>query len=1134
MSSQEKKLIDYQILYDNIPSICFTLDQAGVIASVNKFGAEYLGYTPEELISNPIGQILYSADQEKLQTQFIELARDLKQFYSTGSVEKNYEDTSRSWTFRQIRKNGSVLWVKAIASIINSPDSPCPNILLVCQDLTEYKQIEVELRSKEQELTDFFENGAIALRWVDANGYIMWANQAELDLLGYTREEYIGRHITQLYTDKTVVDDIFKRLAANQTLHDYEAQLLCKDGSIKDVLIDSNVYWANGKFIHTRCFTRDITQRKRAKEELLSMNAALDHAGEGISRLDLDGRYVSLNQVYASTLGYQPEEMIGTTWERTVHPEDLPDVIAAYHQMLQQGKGETEARGKRKDGSTFHKHIAIVATYDSCNHLTGHYCFMQDITARKQVEEALRHAHDELETKVEERTCELKRINQQLQQEIEDRKRAEVALQENKEQLARIFETVPNGIALVDPGGKVTFANAAAHRILGWTHSCVLDRSFSDPAWQITTIEGKPLSEGELPVAQVMQTDQPVHSFEQTIRRSDRTHLILSVNAAPFYDSLGKIAGVVVSFSDITERKQEEEERQKLVSLINHSQDFIAISSLQGKILFINEAGRQLVGLDSLQEAISQDISAYFSKAGWVEFMQKTLPELMATGRSTGEAQLRHFKSNQYIDVHRSCFVVNHPKTGEPMCLATVQRDITERKLSEAQLRKLSSAVEQSADSVVITNKEGVIEYVNPTCEQLTGYTKAEALGKTPRLFKSDQHSSGFYEELWSTILSGQVFQSVFANRKKNGKLFYEEKTITPIRNEEGKITHFVSTGKDITERRRVEEKLIRIGKAIESVSDAIGMADTSGISIYHNKAFLDLFGMTVEELNAAGGPTTLYSSPTVAQEVFRTIQNGNSWSGEVMMIRRDGTPLIVSLRADAIKDEEGKLVGLIGVHTNITEQKKAEQQIKASLKEKEVLLQEIHHRVKNNLQIISSLLSIQSEVVDDEQVLDILRDSQNRVQSMALIHERLYQSQDMIKIEFSEYVQSLAINLFHSYDIEFNQISLELETQGVSLSINTAIPCGLIINELVSNAIKYAFPNKEKGSIYISISKEIDKFILVVKDDGIGLPENLDLENSKTLGLRLVDTLVQQIRGTMITNQERGAFFEITFSELV
>jgi PAS domain S-box-containing protein len=1130
----EEKVIDYQVLCDNIPSICFTLDQAGIVLSVNKFGAEYLGFVPGELISNHLVQTLHPADQEILQAEFIKWVQNLKLSCSVEPAGKKCENLLKIWTFRQIRRDGSVLWVKAIASIVNFPDNPCPYILLLCEDITQSKQIESELRSKEQELTDFCENGAVALHCVDANGYITWANQAELDLLGYSRKEYIGHHVTKFHADPAVIGDILKRLAANETLHDYEAQLLCKNGSVKHVLIDANGYWLGGKFVHSRCFTRDITQRKRAEEELLSVNAALDHAGEGISRLDTHGRYISLNRVYANTLGYQPEEMIGMTWESTVHPEDLPTVIAAYQHILEQGKGEAEARGKRKDGSIFHKHIAMVATYDRYNQFTGHYCFMQDITARKQAEEALRQAHDELEIKVEERTCELKWINQQLQQEVEERKRAEIALEENKEQLARILETIPDGIALVNSSGKITFANAAAHQILDWTHQYVPERSFSDPEWEITTVEGKPLLEAQLPVAQVMRTGQPVHVFEHTVKRSDNTRIILSVNAAPFYDSSGKIAGAVTSFSNITKRKQEEEERQKLVSLINHSQDFIAIYSLEGEILFINEAGRQLVGLDSLQEAISLEMAAYFSEQGWIEFIQKTLPEIMSIGRSEGEAQLRHFKSNRFIDVHRSCFVVNHPKTREPMCLATVQRDITQRKRAEAELRKLSSAVEQSADSVVITNKEGVIEYVNPTFEQLTGYSKAEALGKTPRLFKSDQHDSDFYEELWSTILAGRVFWAVFANRKKNGELFYEEKTITPIRNEEGQITHFVSTGKDITERRQVEEKLSRIGKAIESVSDAIGMADVSGVSIYHNKAFLDLFGLTVEELNAAGGPTTLYANPAVAQDIFRTIQSGDSWSGEVTMMKRDGTPLLVSLRADAIKDEEDKLVGLIGVHTDVTKQKRAEQQIKASLKEKEVLLQEIHHRVKNNLQIISSLLSIQSEVIEDEQVLNILRDSQNRIQSMALIHERLYQSQNMIRIEFSEYIQNLAINLFHSYDIDFNQISLEIGAQDVSLSINTAIPCGLIINELISNALKYAFPNNGKGWICVSLSKDLDGFTLKVKDNGIGLPENLDLENTKTLGLRLVDTLVNQIRGTMRIDRNQGTSFEIVFSELV
>lgn len=398
------------------------------------------------------------------------------------------------------------------------------------QDITERKRLEAIAHTREQQITDFVENANVGMHWVGKDGQIIWANQAELDLLGYSREEYIGQPITKFHADAEVIEDILRRLQANETLYEYEARLLSKDGTIKHVLVNSNVFWQDQQFIHTRCFTRDvterrrieqelqqttllqraildsanytiistnvdgtiltfnaaaerllgysaaeivgttpviihdteevvrraeelsqelgykiepgfevfvakarlgelderewtyirkdgsrfpvllsvtalqnaegkitgflsigsdITQRKQTEAELRDLSAALSNAVEGISRLDTTGRYVHVNLAYASIMGYQPEEMIGMAWQQTVHSEDLSKVITAYQQMLSVGKVEVEAKGIFKDGSSFYKQLVMVKAYDEQKQFNGHYCFVKDITRRKQAEEEL-------------------------------------------------------------------------------------------------------------------------------------------------------------------------------------------------------------------------------------------------------------------------------------------------------------------------------------------------------------------------------------------------------------------------------------------------------------------------------------------------------------------------------------------------------------------------------------------------------------------------------------------------------------------------------------------------------------------------------------------------------------------------
>ena len=216
-----------------------------------------------------------------------------------------------------------------------------------------------------------------------------------------------------------------------------------------------------------------------------------------------------------------------------------------------------------------------------------------------------------------------------------------------------------------------------------------------------------------------------------------------------------------------------------------------------------------------------------------------------------------------------------------------------------------------------------------------------------------------------------------------------------------------------------------------------------------------------------------------------------------------------------------------------ISERKKAEEKIKASLKEKDVLLQEIHHRVKNNMQVISSLINLQQKHIKDKDSIEMLAETQNRIKSMALIHEKLYKSKDMAKIDFIKYIEDFSQDLFGFYKVDNARIALKVDGRDTFFGIDTAIPCGLVINELVSNSLKYAFPDNRKGNIRIELHPINNKeFELAISDNGIGIPEDLDIKSTESLGLKLVDVLVQQIRGNIKCNRTNGTEFIIKFQK--
>jgi len=233
----------------------------------------------------------------------------------------------------------------------------------------------------------------------------------------------------------------------------------------------------------------------------------------------------------------------------------------------------------------------------------------------------------------------------------------------------------------------------------------------------------------------------------------------------------------------------------------------------------------------------------------------------------------------------------------------------------------------------------------------------------------------------------------------------------------------------------------------------------------------------------------------------------------------------LVDERTVKLKDENLKL------QQEIKKRKLAEEKLIVSLREKKVLLREIHDRVKNNMQIILSLLRLQSKSTQDERMQEKFRVAQNRIKSMALIHEKLYQSEDLARIDFSDYIGSLATHLFSKYGAEEETVRFNIEVMDVYLDINKAIPSGLIISELISNSLKHAFPEGRKGEITVRMQGDNKgKYKLIVSDTGVGFPEVLNFKETETLGMQLVNDLVKQINGTIKLERDGGTKFEITF----
>jgi PAS domain S-box-containing protein len=363
--------------------------------------------------------------------------------------------------------------------------------------------------------------------------------------------------------------------------------------------------------------------------------------------------------------------------------------------------------------------------------------------------------------------------------------------------------------------------------------------------------------------------------------------------------------------------------------------------------------------------------------------------------------------------------------------------------------------------------------------------------------------------------------------------------SLKPVRDETGQVTLIIAEGRDITARKDMEAALAHerdlMQALMDNIPDTIYFKDSASRFTRINRAQARHLG--VADPSDAIGKTDFDFQPSdLAQGFFDEEQQ--LFERKQPIVNRvefnptpDGQPRWLSATKVPLTDADGQVIGMVGVSRDITANKQVEARLAASLHEKEVLLKEIYHRVKNNLQVISSLLGLQADMLADPQVRDLFLENRQRVRSMALVHEKLYQSADLAQIDFASYVASLTQSLQRAYYRSDAAIQVRLEVAPVALDIDRAMPCGLLISELVTNSFKYAFPTGAGGTIWVTLAPTDQGFLqLVVGDNGVGLPADRDPATADSMGWQLVQALPRQLRGTLRCGRQAGTIFTITF----
>lgn len=567
--------------------------------------------------------------------------------------------------------------------------------------------------------------------------------------------------------------------------------------------------------------------------------------------------------------------------------------------------------------------------------------------------------------------------------------------------------------------------------------------------------------------------------------------------------------------------------------LVESIEDYaIFMLDRDGRICSWNRGAERLKGYTA-EEVLGRHFSIFYTdEARLAGYPEKELQSAALSGR--------HEEDGWRVRKDGTKFLANivitplRDRGGRLEGFAKITKDVTARARHEERFRRV---VESAPNAMILANVRGVIEMVNTQAERVFGYSRQDLLGQPVELLVPERFR-GRHPRKRDQFFSAPQSRPMGAGRelfgrRKDGTEFPVEVGLNPIETDEGVMV--LSSIVDISERKRQEERFRRV---VESAPNAMVLVNARGRIELVNTQTERVFGYQREEL--LGQVIEILVPERFRAEhpekradylgcpVSRPMGVGRDLYGK----RKDGTEFPVEIGLNPIDTDDGVMV--LSSIVDISDRKNKESRIEAALREKELLLGEIHHRVKNNLQVIDSILNLQAGGIDDPDVQSMLEDCRNRVRSMALIHQSLYQSKDFGRVNFGEFLEALVPVLLGSYGSISQDVRLHIDVESVFLPINSAVPCALLVNELITNTLKHAFPQGGQGDVRVTMSRDDGKQVrLAVEDDGVGIPEGLDIEAADTLGLSLVMMLSRQLLGKLSIHRRNPTRFALEFTLL-
>ena len=617
------------------------------------------------------------------------------------------------------------------------------------------------------------------------------------------------------------------------------------------------------------------------------------------------------------------------------------------------------------------------------------------------------------------------------------------------------------------------------------------------------------------------------------------------------------LEGGVLLFSKLMESYRQRREAGNVTTLASEEEKRLFSKIIVG-VYDMNTA------LNSLRESVSRTSAAAQKRAAVLvicfmslavavtvgnsffitRVLTKRIAQLRRGARAVGAGDLDHHISvtgdDELADLARANNAMAERLKASYTSVSNLEKEVAFRKQAEealrGQFRFLQSLTDTIPNPVFYKNKDGIYLGCNRAFEEYVGLPKDRIVGRTVREVHPDEVAEMHLRkdrelfahpgtQIYDTVIehSSGVRRNIIMSKATYGDTG-------------GAVAGLIGVMVDITDRKNAEERLReserQLRQIIDLVPHMIFVKDHEGTFLLVNRAVAEGYGTTVDEVEGRSH-AEFHPEP---HELRRMVEDDREVmeKGEVRHVEEQPytdsfgcTRILQATKVPFYASNHVKAV--LGVAVDITARKQAEEQMKSALKDKEVLLKEIHHRVKNNLQVISSLLKLQTHYLSDPKALDAFTMSMDRIKTMALVHDKLYRSEDLSSIYFPGYAEELARNLVGTYAVG-KDITLDLEIEPCSFDIDTAIPLGLLINELVSNALKHGFPGQDRGIITIGLRREGAGFTLTVADTGIGFPTDIDFTCTESLGMQLVITLVEQLDGTIELFREKGTKFRITF----